>query len=125
MKNKWTTSVGVNIFCDNYFWLLVIKERKMHENEAKELVKPVIAKFKRRKIFVKGIDDVWQADLLIQKENEGYKYILVTIDCFSKCAWCVAIKKKDAIAVTETFKKIRTFSKRKPQFCKLTRAKNL
>ncbi len=62
----------------------------MHEDKAEELVRPVIVKFKRRKIFVKGIDDVWQADLLIldafSKENEGYKYILVTINCFSKYA---------------------------------------
>ncbi len=90
----------------------------MQEDEAKELVKPVIAKFKRRKIFVKGIDDVWQANLLsldaFSKENEGYKYILVTIEYFSKYAWCVTIKKKDVVAVTEAFKKILTFSKRKP-----------
>ncbi len=37
----------------------------MDENEAKELVKPMITKFRRQKIIVKGIDDVWQADILI------------------------------------------------------------
>ncbi len=30
----------------------------MPENEGKELVKPVIAKFKRRKIFIMGIGGV-------------------------------------------------------------------
>ncbi len=92
----------------------------MHEDEAKELVRLVVRKFKRRKIFLRGIDDVWQADLLIldafSEENKGYKYILVTIDCFSKYVWCVALKKKDAIAATAAFKKILTFSKRLPQF---------
>ncbi len=49
----------------------------MDENEAKELIKPVIKKFKRQKMFVNDVDDVWQADLFIleafSKENKGYK----------------------------------------------------
>ncbi len=92
----------------------------MDENEAKELIKPVITKFKRRRIFVKGIDEIWQADLLIldafSRENKGYKYILVVIDCFSKYAWCVALKKKNAEDVTDAFEQILTNSKRKPKF---------
>lgn len=36
--------------------------------EAKELHKPVIKKFIKRRIVTKGIDDLWAADLLIMKQ---------------------------------------------------------
>ena len=35
----------------------------VHENVAEELHKPVIKKFKRRKVYVRLIDNIWVADL--------------------------------------------------------------
>lgn len=78
--------------------------------EAKELHKPVVQKFVKRRIITKGIDDLWAADLLIMKqyakENKWYKYILNVIDTFSKFVWSEPLKKKDGIDTTLAFEKI-------------------
>lgn len=71
--------------------------------------------FKRCSVILKGINDLWQADLIdIQnfcKVNKGYKYILVVIDCFSKFAWAVAVKSKNKYDVTRAFKQILDFNR--------------
>ncbi|KAK9701381.1 hypothetical protein QE152_g30661 [Popillia japonica] len=55
-----------------------------------ELHKPARRNFRRRRVIIKGLDDLWQADLadfkLYSRENRGYKYILVVIDAFSNVA---------------------------------------
>ena len=59
---------------------------------------------------MKGLDNLWTADLLIMKqfarENNWYKYILNVIDCFSKFVWCEPLKKKDGADVTAAFGRI-------------------
>lgn len=56
--------------------------------------------FMRRRVIIKGLDDLWQADLVemieYSKINKGYKYILTIIDTFSKYAWCVPLKTKNS-----------------------------
>ena len=44
------------------------------------------------------IDDIWSLDILDLKDygpenNKGYRYVLVTIDNFSKFGWTVPLKK--------------------------------
>ena len=55
--------------------------------------------FVRSKTIVSGIDKQWQADLAdvsdLSEENDGNRFILTVIDCFSKYAWAVPIKRKD------------------------------
>jgi len=89
-------------------------------DEAKELHRAVINKFKKRRIVTWGIDHIWAADLLIMKkyakENRGLKYILVVIDSFSKYLWLIPVERKLASHVTPAFKKILTSSKRHPKF---------
>ena len=62
----------------------------------RELHKPVTKKFKRAQVITTGIDDVWAADLAdmqqFAEENDGYKYLLTVIDCFSRFAWAIPIK---------------------------------
>ncbi|KAL4083538.1 hypothetical protein QTP88_028854 [Uroleucon formosanum] len=91
-----------------------IRHNKGMENKdkmilAKELHKPVRKKFPKRRIFTKGIDDLWAADLVIMRnysdENKGYSYIITVIDTFSKFSWAFEIKKKDGINVSEAFEK--------------------
>ena len=52
--------------------------------------KPVRYRFKRNRVIVAGIDDEWEADLVIMdslsKHNNGYKYILTVIDVLRLCA---------------------------------------
>lgn len=74
--------------------------------------------FTRRSVILKGIDDLWQADLIdLQKfhsVNRGYKYILVVVDAFSKYAWCVATKTKSKLEIKKAFEQIISVTKRKP-----------
>ena len=77
---------------------------------ADELHKPVIKKFKKRRVFVKGIDKIWSCDLVdmqsLSKSNNGIKYLLTIIDIFSKYAWIVALKNKTGATVTAAFAEI-------------------
>lgn len=85
------------------------------QTEALELYKPVIKKFKKRKVVTLGIDDLWAADLIVMTsysaENDGYKYMLNVIDTFSKYAWSEPLKKKDGATVAIAFQKIITKAK--------------
>ena len=91
----------------------------MTEKEAivNELHRPARKNFPRRRVVLKGIDDLWQADLLEIQQfaniNKGHRYILVVIDCFSKYVWCVPIKNKTAAVVTEAMKSILDDKKKK------------
>jgi len=62
------------------------------------LHKPARKHFSRNITVVGGIDQQWQADLAdlqdLTKENDGYRYLLTVIDCFSKFAWAIPTKKK-------------------------------
>ena len=47
------------------------------------------------------IDDIWSLDILDlndygPKNNRGYRYVLVTIDNFSKFGWTTPLKNKNA-----------------------------
>ena len=71
------------------------------------LHKPIRKKFETRRVYVKGIDDQFQADLVemreFSKENDGYNYLLTVIDCFSKYAWAIPIKNKTAEEIIKSF----------------------
>lgn len=77
---------------------------------AKELHKKVVRKFPRRRVIVNGKDDIWGADLVDMQEwedqNDGYKYLLTVIDCFTKYAWALPLKDKSAKSVTKAFETI-------------------
>ena len=67
---------------------------------AHELHKPARKNFPRRRVKVLGIGDLLQADLVemipYAKDNNGYKYMLTLIDCFSKKAYAAPLKDKSA-----------------------------
>lgn len=75
-----------------------------------ELFRPAIRKFKRRRTIIKGLDDLWQADLAefcsYSTDNRGYKYVLVVIDCFSKFLWTYGLKSKSMTEVSTAMKYI-------------------
>lgn len=83
-----------------------------------EIHKTARKNFRRRNVILKGIDDLWQADLIdlqkFKQFNNGYKYILVVIDCFSKYAWSVKVKSKSKSDITQAFEKVLTQSSRHP-----------
>ncbi len=68
-----------------------------------ELHAPARKHFKRRKVIIKGIDDLFQADLVdmsaYASQNRGFHFLLTVIDTFSKYAWVVALKNKSGQSV--------------------------
>ena len=64
--------------------------------------------YQRNPIVVGAIDKQWQADLAdltsLAKHNDGYKFLLTVIDCFSKFAWAIPLKTKSAPSLLEAFK---------------------
>ena len=77
---------------------------------ANELHKPVIKKFKKRKVHSSFKDNIWGVNLadmqLLSKYNKGIKYLLCAIDLFSKYAWVAPIKDKKGTSIVTAFKKI-------------------
>ena len=63
---------------------------------ANELHKPVIKRFKKRKVYSSFKDNIWGVDLAdmqsLSKFNKGFKYLLCAIDMFSKYAWVIPIR---------------------------------
>lgn len=86
---------------------IVSKEKQILVNE---LHRRALKKFKRRCTIIKGLDDLWQADLAIMtnqiKSNRGHGIILVVIDCFSKYMWTVPLKTKNGPDVTAAMMKV-------------------
>ena len=89
-----------------------------YQKLADKLHKPIIRKFKRRKVYNSFKDNIWgcdQADIqLISKYNKVIKYLLCVTDLFSKYAWVVPLKDTKAATITKSFQKILDRSKRKP-----------
>ena len=50
----------------------------------------------------------------LSKYNKGIKYLLCTIDLFSKYAWVIPIKDKKGVTITNAFQKILKKFNRKP-----------
>ena len=94
-----------------------IKEWLMKQ-DTYTLHKPIRHHFRRNRVIVGGIDHQWQMDLAdmqsMQKFNDGYRYLLVCIDVFSKYAWVVPLKNKTGLSLVEAFKIILA-SGRKPE----------
>ena len=77
---------------------------------ANELHWQIIRKFKRRKVYSSFRDNIWGADLAVMQSlskcNKRSKYLLCTIDPFSKYAWVVPLKDKKGITIVNVYQKI-------------------
>ena len=104
--DKKSTGSGVNV------------PLEFNEQLAKKLHKPIIRKFKKRKVYSEFKDNIWGADLadiqLISKFNKGFRFLLYVIDIFSKYAWVIPLKDKKGISIVNAFQKILKESDRKP-----------
>ena len=76
----------------------------------------MIHHFRRRKVVVNDIDEIWAVDLVdmqsFSKFNNGIKYLLMVIDVFSKYRWIVPLKSKTGVDVANALSKI--FGERRP-----------
>ena len=74
------------------------------------LYRPVISKFRRRKVLTRGLYHQYQADLLdfhqLKWHNRGTWFILTVIDCFSRFACAIPIKNKRGETVRDAFLKV-------------------
>ena len=90
----------------------------VNEQLAEELHKPVIKKFKRRKVFARFKDNIWAADLVemesLYSGNENVKYLLCVIDVFTKYPWVKPLKDKKGKTDINAFMEIVNESNRKP-----------
>lgn len=75
-----------------------------------EIHRPARVRFERRKVILKGIRDLYQCDLVemipYAQFNNNYKYILFTIDCFTKMAYGEPLKTKQGSEVAAAMNKI-------------------
>ena len=76
----------------------------------------------------KHIDEIWSIDLLDMsdysiKNNNGYRYIFVIIDNFSKYLFTTPLKNKNSQTITNEFSNILSHSKRKPNMIETDRGK--
>ena len=84
----------------------------------KELHKPIIRKFNKRKVHSPFTDNMWGADLvdmqLITEFHKGFRFLLYVIDIYSKYTSVIPLKDKKGITITNVFQKILKESNRKP-----------
>lgn len=91
------------LFCyvrkDGKYVISKYKIRKqLQKQEAYNLQRPLLRRFRRNKIIVTNTDDQWSADHMdmvkFARYNEGYMYVLVVIDVLSKFLWMRPLKGK-------------------------------
>ena len=94
-----------------------IKSTPQNQQLAEELHKPIIKRFKKRKVYSPFKDNIWGADLadmqLIIKFNKEFRFLLCVIDIFSKYAWVIPLKDKKGVSIVIAFQKILKQSNRK------------
>lgn len=77
---------------------------------AEELHRAARKNYPRRKVTLKGLDDLYQADLVemqpYSKINKGFRYILTMINCFSKFAFAVPLTDKTGPEVARALEPI-------------------
>ena len=90
--------------------------------------KPPKKFYATNKTDIYHIDDIWSLDILDLQDygpenNKGYRYVLVTIDNFSKFGWTTPLKNKNAQTIKDSFENILINSKRKPNSIESDRGK--
>ena len=85
-------------------------EIKENQQLANESHKPIIRKFKKRKLYSSFKDNIWGVDLvdtqLISEHNKGNRYLLCVIDLFSKYVWVVPLTDKKGVCIVNAFQSI-------------------
>ena len=105
----------------------------MTQKEIKIIINEIYSKppkkyYVTNRTDVYHIDDTWSLDILDIKDygpknNRGYRYVLVTIDNFSKYGWTIPLKNKNSQTIKDSFENILISSKRKPNLIESDRGK--
>ena len=107
------------IFIDKKTSGKTVKNKIISNKElAEELHKPMIGKFKERKVHSPFIENIWSTDLadmqLISKFNKLLRFLLCVIDIYSKYAQVIPLKDKKRITITNAFQTLLDESNHKP-----------
>ena len=82
----------------------------LQDQDAYSLTRGARRHFKRSRVIVNGVDSMWDIDLMdmmsLAKDNDGFKYILVVIDVFSRYTWCQPLKSKTGVEVVNALSSI-------------------
>ena len=102
--------------------ILIKKTRSgasVNQRLAEELHKPVIKKFKRRRVYARFNDNIWAVDLAemgsLSSKSQNAKYVLRVIDLFTKYAyaWGKPLEDEKGKTVLNAFIEIVNESNRK------------
>ena len=87
-----------------------VKSMPQIQQLAEELHKPIIRRFKKRRVYSPFRDNIWGVDLAdmqsISKFNKRFRFLLCVIDIFSKYVWVVPLKDKKGVTVVNAFQSI-------------------
>ena len=87
------------------FYKMKKNTTNIKKHVVEEIHRPARINFKRRRVILKGLKDLYQADLCelgpYATENNGFKYILVIINWFLKYLWALPLKTKTGKEVAE------------------------
>ena len=96
----------------------MITNNKENIQLADEFHKPVIRKFRKRKVYSSFRDNLWGVDLadmqLLSKFNIRFRSLLCVTDVFRKYTWDIPLKDKKGISIVNAFQKILRESNREP-----------
>lgn len=74
------------------------------------LFKPKRKKYPRNYYLVTHINDLWESDLVdlqkLKNDNNGVKFLLTTIDVFSKKAYVIPLKDKSAKSIIKAYQEL-------------------
>ena len=95
----------------NKFAVSAVKSEVMSNQELpKELLKPIIKKFEKQKVYSSFIDNIWGADLadmqLKRKFNKRIRFLLCVIYIFGKIRKGCSSENQKGITIAKTFQKI-------------------
>ena len=82
----------------------------LNNEDSYSLYKPIRKTFPRSKVIVNTIDSMWDGDLAdvsnIASHNDGYKFLLVLIDVFSRYLFIVPLTNKHHRTIIDGLKSV-------------------
>ena len=80
---------------------------------------PIIHRFARKRVVTRGLNDVWDVDLMdmsnLAKYNEGVTFIAIFIDIFSRFLYVEPMKSKSSKETLKAIKAVFAKSNEQPE----------
>ncbi len=111
------------------FRIGLVRIRKwLQANDTYTFNRDIHRKFRRNEVVTAGFDNLWDCDLFSMdaytKQNDGYRYVLLMIDIFSRYTWVRPLKTKFATEVIAGVKSI--FEEgRKPEYLRSDKGRDM